>query len=107
MLQVARGKAAQRGIRNVRFDFGSFQDADFRATVEDEGLNLECILATYSLHHLGGLQQRATLRSICGAVGQHGSIVIGDLMFFQDPSSWQNDFELYKLQPGERSAAAG
>jgi ubiquinone/menaquinone biosynthesis C-methylase UbiE len=99
MLQVARRKAAQRDVCNVRFDFGSFQDADFRAAVEGEGLSLDCILATYSLHHLEGLQQRSTLRSMCGAVEPRGSIVIGDLMFFEDPSNWRDDFERVGYNP--------
>jgi ubiquinone/menaquinone biosynthesis C-methylase UbiE len=98
MLEVAREKAAERDIRNVEFVYGSFLDARYRIVVDRE-LRLDCIIATYSLHHLRGPEQQSALRSICEALEPNGSLILGDLMFFGDPAVYLDDYALVGYDP--------
>ncbi len=99
MLEVGRQKASDRNIGNVKFVFGSFQDGAFRSVTGDEESGLDCITATYSLHHLESPDQHAALRSMCRALGAGGSLAVGDLMLFEDPAGHQNEFERVGYNP--------
>ena len=76
MLAQARQKAAQAGITNVEFDYGSFLEPayDGDATI---------VTSNYAMHHLDDAGKRAALDII--ASYQPRRFVLGDLMFFGDP----------------------
>ncbi len=94
MLAIARRKAQHAGFRHVQFHFGSFHDLRTKHDFWPEDQRPDVIIETYALHHLPQSEKRQVLASMAAAVDSSGgAIVLGDLMFFEDPAGLEAEFE--------------
>jgi SAM-dependent methyltransferase len=99
MLDVARRNAASAGCGNLEFHFGSFLDLETR-TFWPTDLAPDVIMQTYALHHLPREEKRRSLACLANAVrAARGSIVLGDLIFFEPPVGLESEFSLVGYDP--------
>ncbi|MDM4018196.1 class I SAM-dependent methyltransferase [Roseiconus lacunae] len=99
MLEVADHKRAVAKITNVNFAFGSLMDlsTDF---LRQNNLPLQdAILSTYAMHHLPQAAKENLVSRLAPMLTQGGSLVVGDLIFFDSPSKYQEDFPLVGYDP--------
>ncbi len=93
MLEVARRNAAARGRGNLQFASGSFLKFAIPPHEGDgEEAAPDIVMATYSMHHLSTGEKRTVIESLSAALRTGGSLVIGDLMFFEDPAEFESEF---------------
>ena len=82
-LEMARRKARERGVNNVLFAHGSFENPC--EEVDLHAMGITRVLALYSLHHLPDDMKVEALRNLASILRRPGRIVIGDIMFFEPP----------------------
>lgn len=75
MLQEAQDKATSRGLDNVSFDQGRFQDPNYDGPVD-------IVVSNFAMHHLTDEQKADALTTIAELSPQR--IVLGDVMLFED-----------------------
>jgi ubiquinone/menaquinone biosynthesis C-methylase UbiE len=98
MLDVANENARSAGCRNLEFRYGSFLDLQTQHWPQQD--RPEVVMTTYALHHLPRDEKRRAMAAMAGVLPNgRGGIVIGDLMFFEDPSAWKDDFERVGYNP--------
>jgi SAM-dependent methyltransferase len=73
MLERAREKAADEGIRNVTFDYGEFREPNYDGDVD-------VVTSNFALHHLSDAEKREAIRTIADLGPRR--LVLGDVMFF-------------------------
>ncbi len=76
--------ARQVGVRNVEFIHSPLEDAAKNPLIKESGFNK--ILMNYSLHHLPDESKKETIRSLLLLMKRPGKVVMGDRIFFVDPS---------------------
>lgn len=75
MMNQARKKAAERGIKNAEFARGTFREPNIsRADV---------VVSNYAMHHLADEEKREAIRVIADLGAR--KFVLGDVMFFDKP----------------------
>jgi len=104
-LEIASKKALEEKLDNVFFAYGSFKEpcreldlAQYRITK---------ILAVYSLHHLPDRLKKKTLGTLTQLLHRPGRIVIGDLMFFEDPDRHSHQFDEVGYDGGDTDFPSG
>ena len=90
-LKQARIKAEQARLENVVFSYGAFEDPCAELDLSSYGITR--ILAVYSLHHLPDQLKRTSLVILADLLRRPGRIVIGDIMFFEDPNEHREHFD--------------
>lgn len=98
MIDVARKKVAETGARNLEFRFGSFLDFENGKVYDDAG-KPDVVMATYALHHLSQDEKRRVLAAVSSVLNENGAIVLGDLMFFEDPDGYESDYARVGYDP--------
>ncbi|GAB3685526.1 class I SAM-dependent methyltransferase [Salinarchaeum chitinilyticum] len=76
MLDQARQKVADRGLDNVEIGEGSFREPNYDGPVD-------VIVSNFALHHLSDDEKREAIR-VWAEYGPE-RIVLGDVMFFEEP----------------------
>lgn len=104
-LEIASKKALKEKLDNLFFAYGSFEEpcreldlAQYRITK---------ILAVYSLHHLPDRLKKRTLGTLTQLLRRPGRIVIGDLMFFEDPDKYHHQFDEVGYDDGDTDFPSG
>ena len=104
-LEIASKKALEEKLDNIFFAYGSFKEpcreldlAQYRITK---------ILAVYSLHHLPDRLKKKTLGTLTQLLHRPGRIVIGDLMFFEDPDRHSHQFDEVGYDDGDTDFPSG
>ena len=96
-------RATEQAVRwpNIHFHLGSAQRLpdDIRAA----GINK--IFSNYALHHLQDDAKRAVIRSLAELLSTAGMVVLGDLMFSDDPEQHESLFEVVGYGPGSDTPA--
>lgn len=72
------------GLRNVEFIHSPLQEASKNPLIKESGFNK--ILMNYSLHHLPDDIKKETIKSLLSLMKRPGKVVMGDRIFFVDPS---------------------
>lgn len=90
-LEKARQKAVQENVENVIFAYGAFEE--LCAELDLASYSITKILAVYSLHHLPDPLKRKSLCMMADLLHKPGRIVIGDIMFFEDPEEYRETFD--------------
>lgn len=75
MLDYARHKAAQRGIRNVSFESGGFLSG-FRPHQP-----VDAVVTQLALHHLPDFWKSRALAAMAGSLRPHGRLYLRDVVF--------------------------
>jgi ubiquinone/menaquinone biosynthesis C-methylase UbiE len=89
-LEQARIKAEGKGLRNAVFAYGGFEDPCAELDLSPCGITK--ILAVYSLHHLPDPLKAQSLTILASVLHRPGRMVIGDIMFFDDPDRHLEEF---------------
>jgi ubiquinone/menaquinone biosynthesis C-methylase UbiE len=90
-LKIAETKAKQHNFNNLIFAYGSFEKPD--AVLNLKTYDITKILAVYSLHHLPDKLKKRSLANLVGLLNRPGRMVIGDIMFFDDPEKYKEIFD--------------
>jgi len=98
-LQLARQKAKRMKLRNVDFAYGAFEHPCAELDLASCGVTK--ILAVYSFHHLPDLLKAKSLHKLAGLLHRPGRMVIGDLMFFEDPERYRERFDEVHYDEGD------
>lgn len=99
MIAAAREKADSRNCNNLEFEFGSFHDFEENQLLQKETGAPDLILATYSLHHLTSDDKKRVFKALTCHLSTNGTIIIGDLMFFEDPTEYKADYAKVGYNP--------
>lgn len=81
MLDLATVKIER--FQNVSFGAGSFQHLDESFDLEAEGITK--IVSTFALHCLDPQEKRVAIEAMARALPVGGTILLADVMFFEDP----------------------
>jgi len=76
MMGEAERKAAESGLENVSFAYGTFREPEYDGAVD-------IVTSNFAMHHLADEEKRAAIDVI--AALEPRRFVLGDLMFFGEP----------------------
>ena len=76
MMERAAEKAAEQGLENVAFDYGTFRDPNYDGPVD-------IVTSNFAMHHLSDAEKREAIAVI--AELEPRKFVLGDVMFFGEP----------------------
>jgi Predicted transcriptional regulators len=91
MIKHAKENAQIEGVHNVEFYIGTFEEPN--KNIDLQAKQVTKIISNYALHHLTTEYKEKAIMNmirICGEDLQ--CIVIGDLMFFENPDEYEKDF---------------
>lgn len=92
MVNEAKENAKQENCKNVKFYIGTFQEPS--VNIDLGAKSITKIISNYALHHLDiKYKQKAIKRMISLAGESLQSIVIGDLMFFEKPDKYKDEYD--------------
>lgn len=97
--QLAYQKAKRINLKNVGFAYGSFENPCAELNLASYGITK--ILAVYSLHHLPDPLKAKSLSKLVGLINRPGRMVIGHLIFFEEPERHQEKFDEMHYDGGE------
>ncbi len=92
-------KASEKGFENLEFLYGSIEEPNEGTDLTSYGINK--ILVNYALHHLPDELKKQGLANLAGIMKRPGRMVIGDIMFFEDPEAHLEKFEEAGYDGGE------
>ena len=98
-LDRARIKASEKGFDNLKFLYGSIEEPNESTDLTSYGINK--VLVNYALHHLPDELKKQGLTKLAGIMKRPGRMVIGDIMFFDDPEAHSEKFEEVGYDGGE------
>lgn len=98
-LEQARKKASHKKIDNVIFAYGLLENLLVKQNFTFDGITK--ILLFYSLHHLPNHLKKKSLNNLIKLLNRPGRIVIGDIMFFDDPNKHRDKFGEVYYDAGE------
>jgi len=98
-LEQVQNKAHQDNLNNVTFAYGTFKEPC--AEINLDSYNISKILAIYSLHHLPDELKKIGLSNLLNFLIRPGRIVIGDIMFFENPEKHRDKFDDVKYDDGD------
>jgi len=99
MLKQANENARNENIANVEFYIGTFDKPDEKINLREA--HVTKIISNYALHHLNFKEKKKAIEKMAYIGGQSlQTIVIGDLMFFEDPNNFKDEFSAIGYGPG-------
>ncbi len=98
-LERARMKVDRESLDNVAFVYGGFEDPCAELDLTPYGITK--ILAVYSLHHLSDQLKKESLTTLAALLRRPGRMVIGDIMFFEDPNEHREEFDEVGYDAGD------
>jgi len=99
MLEDARLNAESSGASNVEFYRGSFEDPCEEVNLRGRGINK--IVTIYSMHHLVDSMKNDALFAMLELLRRPGIIVVGDIMWFDDPNMHRDNWDEVFFDNGE------
>ena len=98
-LERGEEKASEEGLDNLEFLYGSIEDPNESTDLTSYGINK--VLVNYALHHLPDELKKQGLTNLARIMKRPGRMVIGDIMFFEDPEDHLEKFEDVGCDGGE------
>ena len=99
MVKQATENACNENRKNVEFYLGTFDKPD--ENINLRGMPVTKIISNYALHHLNLLEKKKAIDKMVHIWGQSlQTIVIGDLIFFENPDNFKDDFNTIGYGPG-------
>ena len=98
-LEQGRIKAERENLDNVIFAYGAFEEPCAELDLALHGITK--ILAVYSLHHLPDQLKKESLITLANLLHRPGRMVIGDIMFFEDPNKHREKFNEVHYDAGD------
>lgn len=98
-LEEARRRASLRDSANVVFAYGALEDPSAELDLATHGITK--VLVVYSLHHLPDSLKRDSLGALATLLHRPGRIVVGDIVFFDDPNKHRDKFHKVHYDGGD------
>ncbi len=103
MLSIAKQKASEAMFHNLQFLKGSFEELPDRPDLRSLGINK--IMTIYAMHHLTDPMKAeaiaAMVHLVRAAPNPNKKIVIGDIMWFEDPQIHRDQWDLVYYDEGD------
>ena len=97
MLDLARNKAQERGVDNIRFLSGGFLTYRHRDKPPD------AIVSQIALHHLPDFWKQIALLNMAGMLRPGGRLCLRDIVYSFDPQGYEREIERFIVSTGERA----
>ena len=98
MIQQATENARFEKSKNVEFFLGTFDKPDEKINLRE--MNVTKIISNYALHHLNLKEKKKAIEKMVYMGGQSlQTIVIGDLMFFENPNNFKDEYDTIGYGP--------
>lgn len=98
MIKKCKENAQREGTPNIEYYVGSFEEPDLNIDLKSK--HITKIISNYALHHLTTEYKQKAIGKIINLFGEHlQSIVIGDLIFFENPDDYKEEFALVGYGP--------
>lgn len=98
MIKQAKVNKEQEEVKNVEFHIGTFEEPDLNINLKGKGITK--IISNYALHHLTTIYKQKAIEKMIHIGGESlKRIIIGDLMFFEDPDKYKKEFSLVGYGP--------
>lgn len=92
MVQKANDQLKKAGCANLEFYIGDFITPEREIPLDKMKINK--IISNYALHHLKHVDKKRALDKMINLAGDNlEMIVIGDLMFFDDPENYADQYD--------------
>ena len=92
MVQRAKDMSKTAGCINVEFHIGDFLELERKTVLRNRKINK--IISNYALHHLDLADKKRAIEKMIDVAGDDlEMIVIGDLMFFDDPQKYKDQYD--------------
>lgn len=99
MMKQATENAYNENRENVEFYVGTFNKPNERINLRE--IRVTKIISNYALHHLNLQEKKKAIEKMVDLGGQSlKKIIIGDLMFFENPNKHKNEFNTVGYGPG-------
>ena len=98
-LERARMKVERESLNNVVFVYGGFEDPCADLDLAPYGITK--ILVVYSLHHIPDQLKKQSLITLANLLRRPSRMVIGDIMFFEDPNEHRAEFDEVHYDAGD------
>lgn len=100
MIRHCTENASSENKENVKFYIGSFDEPE--GNVDLKKKQITKIISNYALHHLNLKDKKKAVEKMFSLGGQSlQSIVVGDLMFFENPDKYVDEYDAVGYGPGE------
>ncbi|WP_026887017.1 MerR family transcriptional regulator [Clostridium beijerinckii] len=91
MLKQAKINIENHKATNIELYIGTFEEPNLNVDLYNKGITK--IISNYALHHLTTEYKKRAIEKMISIGGKSlNSIIIGDLMFFENPDYYQNEF---------------
>lgn len=98
MITQAKENIKDQIQENVKFYVGTFEEPNLNVDLYKKSITK--IISNYALHHLTTRYKEKAIEKMVAIGGESlQSIVLGDLMFFEDPNKYMNEFSVVGYGP--------
>jgi len=98
MIRQAIDNARDENRENVEFYLGTFDNPDEKINLR--GKHVTKIISNYALHHLNLQEKKKAIEKMIYIGGQSlKNIIVGDLMFFENPNNFMDEFSIIGYGP--------
>ncbi|HAA85900.1 MAG TPA: class I SAM-dependent methyltransferase, partial [Kosmotogaceae bacterium] len=97
LLERARHRAINEGIKNITFVRSSFEELVDKLA----GAPVNKVMSNYAMHHLTDDMKAAFIEKLADFVNRSAKIVIGDIMWFEDPMKLRSEWDSVCYDSGD------
>ncbi|WML37675.1 MerR family transcriptional regulator [Clostridium sp. OS1-26] len=98
MIKQAKENIENERIHNIELYIGTFEEPNLNVDLQKKCITK--IISNYALHHLTTAYKQKAIEKMINVGGESlQSIIIGDLMFFQNPNDYRQEFSLVGYGP--------
>ncbi len=98
MIRQAKENIENERIHNIELYIGTFEEPNLNVDLQKKCITK--IISNYALHHLTTIYKQKAIEKMINVGGESlQSIVIGDLMFFQNPNDYRQEFSVVGYGP--------
>ena len=97
LLDRARHRALAEGMRNITFMRSSFEELFDELT----GVSVNKVMSNYAMHHLTDDMKESFIEKLAAFVSKPARIVIGDIMWFEDPEKIKEEWDSVCYDSGD------
>lgn len=91
--------ASEGNRENVEFFIGTFDKPDENVNLKEKQITK--IISNYALHHLNLEEKKKAIKNMVYIGGQTlQTIIVGDLMFFDNPDKYEDEYDEIGYGPG-------
>jgi SAM-dependent methyltransferase len=99
MIVQSTENANNENRKNVEFFIGTFDEPEKNVDLKEK--HITKIIMNYALHHLNLPEKKMAIKKLVYIGGQSlQTIVIGDLMFFENPDKYIDEYDAIGYGPG-------